>query len=163
MCRLRSSRCCRKIKSMTRGFTLIELIIASALVVLTASIALVWLDPSRQFASARNTRRTSDVNAIINAIGQNIADNRGVFTCVSGAISTVATTMASTSGNYNIAPCLVPAYLPSLPYDPTAVGARYVSVSDYNTGYTVIASGTTGLITVQAPSAELGAAIAVTR
>lgn len=139
------------------------MIIASALVVLAAGIALVWLDPSRQFASARNTRRTSDVNAIINAIGQNIADNRGVFTCSGGAIPTSATTMASSSGNYNIAPCLVPAYLPSLPYDPTGAGARYVGVSDYNTGYTVIASTTTGLITIQAPSAELGALIAVTR
>lgn len=148
---------------MHRGFTLIELIIASALVVLAAGIALVWLDPSRQFASARNTRRTSDANAIINAIGQNIADNRGVFACVSGTIPAVATNMASSSGNYNIAPCLVPAYLPSLPYDPTAAGARYVSISDYNTSYTVIASSTTGLITVQAPSAELGATISVTR
>lgn len=145
------------------GFTLIELIIASALVIITAGVALVWIDPSRQFAAARNTRRTSDVNAIVNAIGQNIADNRGVFTCVSGVIPAVAMTMASSSGNYNIAPCLVPAYLPSLPYDPTAVSARYISVSDYNTGYTVIASSTTGLITVQAPGAELGAAIAVTR
>lgn len=148
---------------MNRGFTLIEMIVASALVVFAASIALVWLDPSRQFSSARNTRRTSDANAIINAIGQNIADNRGVFTCASGVIPVVATTMASSTGNYNIAPCLVPAYLPTLPYDPTAAGARYVGVSDYNTGYTVIASTTTGLITVQAPNAELGATIAVTR
>lgn len=146
-----------------KGYTLIELIIASTLVVLAAGIALVWLDPSRQFASARNTRRTSDVNAIINAVGQNIADNRGIFTCTAGAIPTSAIKMASGGGNYNIAPCLMPAYLATIPYDPTAVGAHYTSTSDYDTAYTIIASSTTGIVTIQAPSAELGAVIAVSR
>lgn len=146
------------------GFTFLELIIASALAVTLAAVALVWLNPAAQFASARNTRRSADIGVIVNAIGQNIADNRGVFTCTSGAIPTaVATKMASSSGNYNIAPCLVPAYLATLPYDPSAPGARYVSTADYNTAYTIQASSTTGIITLAAPSAELGAVITVSR
>ncbi len=147
-----------------KGFTLLELIIASALAVTLAAVALVWLNPAAQFASARNTRRASDVGVIVNAIGQNIADNRGVFTCASGAIPTaVATKMASSSGNYNIAPCLVPAYLATLPYDPSAPGARYVSTADYDTAYTIIASSTTGIITLTAPFGELGVVITVAR
>lgn len=148
---------------MQQGYTLIELIIASALVVITAGVALVWLNPAQQFASARNTRRSAEINAIINAVGQNIADNRGVFMCAAGTIPTVAIKMASGVGNYNIAPCLAPAYLPTLPYDPTAAGAHYASANDYDTAYTIIASSTTGIITIQAPSAELGSAIAVSR
>lgn len=148
---------------MKRAYTLIEVIIASALIIITAGIALVWIDPSRQFALARNARRTSDITSIINAVGQNIADNRGIFTCVSGAIPAVATKMASGTGNYDIAPCLTPAYLPTLPYDPTATNAQYVSVSNYDTGYTILMSTTTGFVTVAAPSAELGASISITR
>ncbi|MDO8584751.1 MAG: prepilin-type N-terminal cleavage/methylation domain-containing protein [bacterium] len=146
------------------GFTLIELIIASALVMITAGVAMVWLNPSAQFASARNTRRSADINAIANAIGQKIADNRGVFTCTGGALPTnAATIMATSSGNYNIAPCLVPAYLATFPYDPAAPGASYVSVSSYDSRYTVRASSTTGIITIAAPYAELGAVITVSR
>jgi len=71
--------------------------------------------------------------------------------------------VTSDAGGYDIAPCLVSTYLPSMPFDPSATGAIWTSTSTYNTGYDVLQTGgTTGRVTVAA-TAELGASITVTR
>ena len=50
-----------------------------------------------------------------------------------------------------------------MPYDPRDTGAAFTDCTNYNTGYTIIQSTTTGRITVNAPSAELGKTISVER
>lgn len=156
---------------VSQGFTLIEILMVMGIIALLAAIVIVAINPARQFAQARNSQRVSNVNAILNAVGQNVADNRGVFACAAGDIPTTATTMKSAEGGsgsgYNIAPCLVPLYLPSLPIDPSAPGAHNTSETDYDTGYTIARDTTTNRITVAAPHAntvaELSQEISVTR
>jgi prepilin-type N-terminal cleavage/methylation domain-containing protein len=142
-----------------KGFTLIEVLIVIGIIAILASVVLVAVNPGRQFALARNSQRVSNLNALINAIGQNIADHKGTFTCTAGVIPTTATTL-KTDG-YDIRPCLVPTYLAELPLDPET--GSFTSASTYDTGYTLIQDTTTKRLTVNAPSAELGEKISITR
>lgn len=148
------------------GFTLIEILLVMGIIAILATVVIVAINPAKQFAQARNSQRTSNVFAILNAISQNMADNQGVFTCSAGALPTSVTVMKS-SGGYDIAPCLVHTYLPTMVFDPSATGARYVSNTDYNSSYTVIQDTVTGRITISAPEAmnpsELNKNISATR
>lgn len=145
-----------------KGFTLFELLLGIAILVFVGGILIVKLNPGGQLATARNSEREAHLQTIHLAIGQNLADNKGVFTCAGGSIPTSTKKMAVGAGNYNIAPCLT-VYLPVLPHDPNASGAHFVSATDYDTGYTIAAATSTGVITLTAPSAELGKAISVSR
>ena len=147
------------------GFTLLEIIMAVAIVAILATVAIIAINPEGQFAKARDGKRLSDLSAILNAMGQNIGDNNGTFSCSAGSLPTSTKLLAASgTATYNIAPCLVPAYMEKLPYDPLATSTYYyTSVTDYNTGYTIIQSTTTGRITLNAPSAELDDSVSVTR
>lgn len=138
------------------GFTLIELLIVIGILAILLAIVLVAINPNRQFAQARNAQRRSDVNAILNAVHQYGADNRGTYPT---GLTTAAQTMAS-SGGLDICSSLVTTYLAALPYDPST--GSFSSCSSYNTGYTVLKSSA-NRITVAAPSAENSETITVSR
>lgn len=145
------------------GFTLTEIVIGVALLAVLGGVALVALNPYGQVAGARNTQRTLHLQALMNAIRQNIAESgTGAFTCPAGSIPASATTMRS-AGGYDIAPCLVPAFTQALPFDPRVSGARYAGPTDYDTGYTVRRDPASGTVTLSAPGAELGATITLAR
>src|SRR5689334_22363540 len=60
-----------------RGFTLIELLVVIGILAVLLAITLIAINPAKQFSQANNTKRRSDVNAILNAIDQYAADNKG--------------------------------------------------------------------------------------
>src|SRR6476660_8622212 len=62
---------------LTKGFTLIELLVVIGILAILLAITLIAINPARQFAQSNDTKRKSDVNAILNAIGQYSADNDG--------------------------------------------------------------------------------------
>lgn len=149
--------------SKNRGFTVIEMVVVFALIAVAAIGTYFLLNPAQQLARSRNQRRSADINIVANAIQRKKIDNRGVFSCSSGGIPTIATRMASSTGNYNVAPCLVPLYLDNFPHDPNAANARYNSITDYDSAYLIAQNTASSTVTITAPYAELEEIISITR
>ncbi len=151
--------------AQNKGFTLIEILVVIGIIAILATIVIVAINPARQFAQARNTQRVSNVNSILNAIGQRLADNKGVFNggtpncqaIPSAATSTIYNGGVIPAGNNVDLSCLTPTYIPSFPSDPTHGSAN-------NTGYEV-RTDSNGRVTVCVPTTneELGTPICVIR
>lgn len=145
-----------------KGFTLIELLVVIGILAILLAITLIAINPARQFSQANDTKRRSDVNTILNAINQNMADNKGL---VPSGITTTAQEISNTGAN--ICGDLVPKYIAALPVDPKTNNGTPVTdcavVSGYLTKYNVVQSATNNRITVSAPATENLPLISVTR
>ncbi|KKW23864.1 MAG: hypothetical protein UY70_C0021G0008 [Candidatus Kaiserbacteria bacterium GW2011_GWB1_52_6] len=119
-----------------QGFTLIEILVVIGLIAILAAIVLIAINPARQFAQARNTQRTSNVETIMNALGQYLADNKGVAlttTSCTGLTTAIGSRTASTSvgtGGSNLGACLGTYIATGIPMDPVGGTAD-------NTGYDI--------------------------
>ena len=146
-----------------KGFTLIEVLVVIGIIAILAAVVLVAVNPARQFKLARDSQRTSNVNAILNAIHQNMAEHRGIFVCSGTAKDLPASTtiMRDGGGLGDIATCIIPDYISAMPFDPATTTAHFTSISDYNSGYDLFKDNN-GRITV-GPIGELTPVISVTR
>lgn len=150
---------------MKKAFTLIELLVVIGVLAVLLAITLIAINPARQFSQSNNTKRQSDVNAVLNAVHQYAADNKGTLPAGIPDTTAGAAVIGSAVGQVDICASLVTQYLAALPVDPLTNNGASVAdcTAAYNTNYTIVRSTTNNRITVAAPAAELTAVISVTR
>ena len=143
-------------KSKAAGFTLIEILVVVALIAILAAVTIIAINPAKNFADTRNSTRSADVTAILNAVtqytseqGNALSDFGTIETCPD--VSTVGTGV----GNINLSTLLVDEFIVAIPLDPSTGTAA-------DTGYTICQ--TTGArVQIDAPDAENGKVISVRR
>ena len=145
-------------RTRSRGFTLLEVLLVVAVLGILAAIVVLAINPSKQLADARNAQRKLNVGAILNAVSQYSIDTGSTPGAIPTAAATpICKTGGTCAGLVDLTVLtLNQKYLVSIPFDPASSTAN-------STGYTIIASSTTGRITVAAPAAENSLTITATR
>ena len=153
-----------------KGFTLIELLIVIAVIVILAAAVFVALNPAKRFADARNARRQTDVQNILNALKTDQVDNGGTYVASVAALAAASnyvigtnaagcdsgcTAVATQAACADLTALVTEGYLGSVPADPTSGAATF---TDY-----YITRNASGTITVGACDAENGSSIVVSR
>lgn len=139
------------------GFSLIEILVVVALIIILATITIVAINPGKNFRDTRNAQRSSDVNSILNAVTQYTTDGKPlsafgtIAECTDGA-----TPIGTGTNNANLTTLTEAAndYIVSIPMDPS-------NGTEANTGYTICTIGTR--VQIAAPGAEDGKQIVVKR
>ena len=150
------------------GFTLIELLVVIGILAILLAITLIAINPNKHFEDVRNTKRQSDVTAILDAIYEYEAANSGNVPPSVAGVTTSPVDIGEGGSLINVCPDLVPVYLAQLPMDPSASAPSggttpcAAGVTAYDTGYQ-ISKTAAGRFTISAPDAEDGASISVTR
>ncbi|MEK7517628.1 MAG: type II secretion system protein [Patescibacteria group bacterium] len=148
-------------KNNQKGFTLIELLVVIGILAVLLAITLIAINPARQFAQANNTQRSSDVNAILNTIHQQMVDNKGLLT-TGLVLGDVDKPISSAVGGTGVAFCgvLVPTYIAAFPRDPQLAGT-WTDCTTYDTGYTISVSTTNNRLTIKAPTTQVPPAVGI--
>ncbi len=168
------------------GFTLIELLIVVAIIAILAAAVFVALNPLKRFQDARDSRRKTDVEAILDAIVVHQVDNGGYYlTAVSSTVaddvymivngSSMAagcddhdlecdTNVQSDTHCIDLSPLVTQGYLGSIPFSPQGEVAwdDATSAGNEGTGYT-LERNTAGTVTIRACESENTTEIFATR
>ena len=139
----------------SRGFSIIESMMVASLVSVIVSLTIVALNPIADFAGARNAKRWSDVNALLNALHGHLVNNGGglpigIDSTPREVCTEDANVVACTGGGKLDLSTLVGVAFPVIPVDPEGG-------SGLGSGYAVYVKE--GRLTVMALRAEEGGTI----
>ena len=141
----------------TQGFTLLEILLVVAAIGILAGIVILAINPNKQLGETRNAQRQSDVTTILNAVYQYALDNDGSLpSSVTTTSTEICTTGGTCTGLVDLSVLTASEeYLTEIPTDPTGSSTN-------GAGYQISKSAN-NRVTVNAPDAEQGATITVTR
>ncbi len=105
------------------GFTLIELLVVIAIIGLLSSVVLASLNTAR--AKARDAKRASDLTQVVNAFELYATDHAGTYPAPTAGDGCGGKRPNQCLGDTAIVNALVPAYLPSMPHDPSRENTLY--------------------------------------
>ena len=149
---------------ISKGFTLIEILLVVAAIAILASIVIIAINPTKQLGDTRNAARRVDVTTILNAVYQYSIDNNGTLPSIVSQLNPGSTFQICRVGvqncqGLNMVDLSVltnnEKYLTTLPVDPSGGTQNGI-------GY-FVARSANNRVTISAPSAEQGAIITVTR
>ena len=107
------------------GFSLIEILVVVALIIILATITIVAINPAKNFRDTRNAQRSADIMQILNAVTQYTSEEGNVLTDL-GTIEncTIGTTPVGSVANLETT--LVDDYIVEIPVDPRDGDAGFV-------------------------------------
>lgn len=116
-------------KQRRSGFTLVELIIVIAIIVIIAAVMLLAIDPFRRLSGANDARRQRNANQFTAALNQHLVDRErmpGDKTIPAGEANAIAICRLRSSG----ADCvnlddILPTYLSCIPFDSAETTAGF--------------------------------------
>ncbi len=143
-------------RSVSKGFTLIEVLLAVTLVGILATSVVLAISPEKQLMSARNSQRQSDVTGIMQILQYYAADHAGglpiQITPTPGYICRTGVSVNDCAGLVDLRILTDQhAYVYAWPVDPTAS-------TTVSTGY-LVSKDVNGTVFVTAPGAEGGVTI----
>ncbi|MCX7928612.1 MAG: type II secretion system GspH family protein [Patescibacteria group bacterium] len=147
---------------LTKGLTLIELLLVVAIIGILSSTLIVAVNPARQLAKARDAQREADLIAILSAIYQYASEHSGDLPDTDGNpnASNFPTTLRCIGTNatcFDLARAgdgedtIVPDYMAEIPVDPqtgSTANTGYLIMVDVNGRLIASASGETKTIRI---------------
>jgi type II secretory pathway pseudopilin PulG len=120
------------------GFSLIEILVVVALIIILATITIVAINPAKNFRDTRNAQRSTDVMTILNAVTQFTSEEGNALSDLGTIATCPATTIIGTTaeaGYVDLSTQLVEEYLVEIPMDPS-------DGTEADSGYTICQTDT---------------------
>ena len=135
------------------GFTLIELVVVIGVLAILLTIVLAAINPARHFAQADNTKRKSDITAILNAVDHYLVDHSGQ---PPQEVTTSVQNIAKNGADICAELIQTQKYISALPRDPKMEGIKQINdcSSSYDTGYTIVKDNNNRITVATNPSYE---------
>lgn len=81
-------------KKALKGFTLIEVLVVIGLIAILSTTTIIAMNPGKDFETARNSERTSEIRQILSAVSQDLVNGTNLDSYTDGLGTTFSNTTA---------------------------------------------------------------------